>query len=201
MHAHRKHHAASLCTLMLLLGLATMAVAQGPRTGAIVVNGEPLSPATIQALEAQYRVPLQAGRYWYDRLTGAWGLEGGPTVAQIHPGLALGGPLRADASGGQTGVFVNGRALHPADVAALQRCTAVMPGRYWMNAAGIGGFEGGPPFFNLALLCQRATGGTGTGAGGRVLQGGGITSYTPPAGIPGGIGVSCGPGGGCVYSK
>jgi hypothetical protein len=25
----------------------------------------------------------------------------------------------------------------------------VIPGRYWLNAQGFGGFEGGPPLFNL----------------------------------------------------
>jgi hypothetical protein len=39
------------------------------------------------------------------------------------------------------------------DVAGLQRCTPVYRGRYWVNAQGIGGVEGGPPLFNLAALC------------------------------------------------
>jgi hypothetical protein len=67
--------------------------------------------------------------------------------------------MRADASRGNTRVVVNGRELHARDVQALQRCTPVMPGRYWVEASGIGGYEGGPPSFNLAALCAAAGGG------------------------------------------
>ena len=72
-----------------------------------------------------------------------------------------------------------------------------------MNASGVGG-EGGPPLFNLALLCQQAQGGQGSVhfPFGTVTQGDGITGFTPPAGTPGGgIGVTCGPDGGCMYSR
>ena len=56
----------------------------------------------IAAIEQQYGVRLAKGRYWYDRACGAWGIEGGPTVGFVMPGLAVGGPLRADSSGGNT---------------------------------------------------------------------------------------------------
>jgi hypothetical protein len=36
-----------------------------------------------------------------------------------------------------------------------------MPGRYWVLANGVGGFENLPPSFNLAVLC----GGNGGGGG------------------------------------
>jgi hypothetical protein len=126
----------------------------------VYINGVALSAETRQALEAAYRTPVAPGRYWYDPISGAWGGEGGPAGGLIHPGLKLGGPLRADASRGNTGVFINGRQLHILDVAALSRCTAVIPGRYWVLASGVGGFEGGPAIFNLATLCnpQRAGG-------------------------------------------
>ena len=76
-----------------------------------------------------------------------------------HPGLKLGGPLRLDASKGQTGVIVNGRELHERDVAALQRCLEVVPGSYWVLANGIGGPEGGQAQFDLAALCEAKSGG------------------------------------------
>ncbi|HEX7248893.1 MAG TPA: hypothetical protein VF262_00765, partial [Burkholderiales bacterium] len=44
-------------------------------------------------------------------------------------------------------------------VAALRRCTQVIPGRYWVAASGVGGYEGAPPSFNLAVLCANAGGG------------------------------------------
>jgi len=188
---------------LIVLSSSLLSLARAQERREIVVNGERLRPETIQALEQQYRIPLQSGRYWYDRVSGLWGSEGGPALGQVQPGLSLGGTLRANASGGVTNVFVNGRALHPADIAYLQRCTPVIPGRYWMNAAGIGGLEGGPPQFNITALCQQASGGSGNvhSRFGSITQGGGITGYTPPAGVPGGIGVTCGPDGGCIYSK
>jgi hypothetical protein len=85
-------------------------------------------------------------------------VEGGPAAGQILPGLSLGGPLQADASRGDTGVFLNGRELHAMDVAVLQRCVAVAPGRYWLAANGVGGYEHAPPSFNLTALCAAPAG-------------------------------------------
>lgn len=74
------------------------------------------------------------GRYWYDKVSGASGMEGGAALGRVHPGLKLGGALRADASGGGqgrlSGAFINGRELHPHDGAALQQITPAIPGRY-----------------------------------------------------------------------
>jgi hypothetical protein len=127
----------------------------------VVVNAVSLDTQTRSALERAYGVPLVPGRYWYDAVSGVWGREGGPAAGQIHPGLRLGGPLRRDASRGRTGVVVNGRELHALDVAALQRCTPVIPGRYWVLANGVGGQEHGPASFNLAALCGGSSGGGG----------------------------------------
>ena len=78
----------------------------------------------IAQLEAFAGVRLPDGEYWYDAKSGASGSVGGPMVALLPPGLSLGGALRADASGGGkgnvTGTFVNGRELHPTDVANLR---------------------------------------------------------------------------------
>jgi len=150
-----------LVCLAVGLGLTgTAGAVVGADAGsAVVVNGVALDPGTVLALEQAYRVPVRPGRYWYDRVSGAWGLEGGPGQGLLAPNLRLGGPLRADASAGNTGVFVNGRELHYLDVAALQRCTAVLPGRYWVDSRGIGGYEGAPPSFNLAAMCAARRGG------------------------------------------
>ncbi|MFO1198348.1 MAG: hypothetical protein U1E86_15385 [Burkholderiaceae bacterium] len=127
----------------------------------VTVNGTVLDARTLQALEKGYQSRVPPGRYWYDAVSGAWGLEGGPAAGQILPGLPLGGPLRADASRGRTGVFVNGRELHSLDVAALRRCVQVVPGRYWVQANGVGGYENAPPSFDLAALCGARGGGRG----------------------------------------
>ena len=119
--------------------VAASAIAQ---TGSVFINGAALDADKRRALEQAYGVPIQPGRYWYDAMSGVWGREGGPALGQVHPNLQLGPRLRADASNGNTRVFVNGRELHTMDVLALRRCTPVIPGRYWVLANGIGGYEG-----------------------------------------------------------
>ena len=61
----------------------------------VVVNGVRLEDSTRQALERGYGVPIKPGKYWYDAVSGVWGMEGGPAEGQIHAGLRLGGPLSA----------------------------------------------------------------------------------------------------------
>jgi hypothetical protein len=130
--------------------------ADGKAPTQIVVNAVPLTADTVKALQRMYPVPIRPGRYWYDAVSGAYGVEGGPIAGQMRPGLALGGPLRADASRGTSGVFINGRQLMLGEKAYLERTcrTRAIPGRYWVNARGLGGFENGPPIFNLALCGQ-----------------------------------------------
>jgi hypothetical protein len=138
-----------------LLGL----VGPGHRLAAqqrqVVVNRVRISDRDLQQFEQRWNTRVQNGNYWYDRLTGAWGLEGGPTAGWISPGLAFGGPLRADASGGNTGVFINGRELHLMDVQALMQIVQVQRGRWWMDAQGNFGPEGGPVWGNLMVLAQQ----------------------------------------------
>lgn len=144
-------------------GLLAAAAAMA-QDGAVVVNGRAIAPEMRRALERAYQVPIAPGRYWYDAVSGAWGIEGGPIAGQMMPGLKLGGPLRADASRGTSGVFVNGRQLTTVEVAGLaQACrTPVQRGRYWVNAQGVGGVEDGPPSFNLAACAPRQSGGSST---------------------------------------
>jgi hypothetical protein len=65
---------------------------------------------------------------------------------------------------GNTGVFVNGRELHIMDVVALRQFMPVYAGRYWCDANGNGGFEGGPALWNVWQLV-RAAGGRGSSGG------------------------------------
>jgi hypothetical protein len=155
-------------------------------TRSVVVNGEYLSDEELAQLERN-SVRVYDGRYWYDRACGAWGLEGGPTVGFILPGLSLGGPLRAEASGGNTGVFINGRQLHAQDVMALQELAGmVLPGRWWVDAQGNFGMEGDGQMGNLWVLAQMRR---GAAAGGR------SASYTSASG------VTVGGEGGFVYAQ
>ncbi|HUS29081.1 MAG TPA: hypothetical protein VMZ53_11240 [Kofleriaceae bacterium] len=142
---------------------------QQPVTAArrITINGMPASARdlqTIEALERQWGIRAQDGDYWYDNTTGATGLWGGPMVSLLPAGLALGGPMPAHASGGGngalTGVFVNGRELHPYDVTRLQQLVGqVYQGRWWVDAQGNFGQEGGAMLGNLYALQQKRSGG------------------------------------------
>ncbi|KAF9346957.1 hypothetical protein BGX26_001518, partial [Mortierella sp. AD094] len=125
----------------------------------VVINRVSLNQASLQRLQtAIYPNPVTPGNYWYDSISGAWGMMGGPCLGIIPAGLALGGPLPADASGGGTGVFINGREIHPVDRAGLQAIgiTAV-PGSWWVAANGAFGLQGVPiPIGNLRENAQRA---------------------------------------------
>jgi hypothetical protein len=134
--------------------------------GAVIVNGTVLDARVRMALEQRYGTRLQQGRYWYDTMSGLWGMEGGPSVGQIIPGLRL-GPLASDASVKsrwlRTFVFVNGREIHPRELSYLQNLFGpVGADRYWLDARGIAGYEGGPPQFDLrAKAIARGAGGGG----------------------------------------
>jgi len=120
----------------------------------VIVNGVRLSNDKITALQKQYGLTVVPGDYWYDKMCGAWGFRGGPSAGLILPYIDLGGPLQANASNGNTGVFINGRQLHMLDVVALQQITPVYQGRYWVDAQGNIGLEGGPALINLWLLAN-----------------------------------------------
>ena len=147
-------------------------------------NGGPLDGQglrVLEQLEAYARVRLPDGDYWYDHMSGVAGRWGGPAAILLMPGLPLGGRLPANASGGGngrlTGVFVNGRELHPYDVRALMAMYGqVWPGRWWVNGRGDFGFEGGPPIGNLRQAAAQARGGSwsrGWGSGSSSFWAGG----------------------------
>jgi hypothetical protein len=130
----------------------------------VVVNRLRLTDEAVAALEQRYGTRVMDGAYWYDRVCGAWGVEGGPGVAAMEAGLDLGGPLQPDASNGNTGVFINGRQLHPMDYVRLQQVVPmVLPGRWWLDAAGNFGVENGPMLGNLWMIVQSQFGNAGGG--------------------------------------
>jgi hypothetical protein len=150
-------------------------------TRRVTFNGTRLDDATIGVLERGMGITIPDYDYWYDPGCGAIGGVRGPAVGFFPPGLRLGGPLRADASGGGsgmlTGVFVNGRELHPQDLMGLASITGpVAPGRYWLDGSANFGIEGGGVAGNLLLLARaRQVQGGGGGAGG---GGGGGEAWT-----------------------
>lgn len=207
LHAFRGARVLRAAALAALSTLAPAGAAHGqatqPRAGAgaengVSINHVRLPDPTRSALEAQLGTQIPPGDYWYDALSGLFGLMGGPAIGYTLPGQQLGGPLPPDASGGGTNVFVNGRELHPMDVAALTTLLGpVMPGRYWLRYDGYYGIEGGLPLGNVILLAQQRSGGAGynrTAVGGHIGSDGQTSFYLDPGTgcsvIPGG-GVSC----------
>jgi hypothetical protein len=146
----------ALALTLILMTAVTPAESQQRQ---VLINRVRIPDQTLTALEQQWNTRVPDGRYWYDSFSGAWGMEGGPTAGWIPAGLQLGGPLRADASSGNTGVFVNGRELHLQDVAALMQIMPVYRGRWWVDAQGNFGAEGGPVLGNLRALAQQQAGG------------------------------------------
>jgi hypothetical protein len=132
----------------------TAAAPSAPGALRVVVNGVALEPGRIAALQREHGLRFASGEFWYDRVSGAWGVVGGPTAGAIAPGIAMGGPLRRDASRGNTGVIVNGREIRMEEVRALQQLVPVYPGRYWIDAQGSFGLEGGPMVGNLAAIAR-----------------------------------------------
>ncbi len=142
------------CLLRGLLGVLVMAGTQhvpARDATAIIVNNVALSAETTQALQQVYPVGIGPGRYWYDAISGAYGREGEPIAGQMVAGLALGGPIQADASRGKSGVFINGRQITGGEKAYLEQLcrTPVAPARYWILFNGLGGYEGAPASFHL----------------------------------------------------
>lgn len=143
--------------LPLLLSILLMAsVGYGQTDRSVYINREKISTETVQALESRYGISILDGRYWYDRHSGLWGMEGGPTVGVVMPGLAIGGDLPVDAANGNTNVFLNGLELHAQDVRNLRMWVGVVnPGRYWMDAYGNVGYVGGAAILNLWQLARQ----------------------------------------------
>lgn len=129
----------------------------------VFVNGVHLRDDRLKTLEQRYMTPIPDGAYWYDKMCGAWGMQGGPVLCTIEAHLNLGGPLQADASSGDTGVFINGRELHYLDTALLQRAVPlILPGRWWLDTYGNFGNEGGPMLGNLWTLAETQGGSRGS---------------------------------------
>jgi len=161
----------------------------------LTINGAPPNLSALNELEAAAGGQIPDGDYWYDALCGAWGYFGGPAQGVLPPNLQIAGPLPLEASGGGTPVVVNGRALHPLDVMGLNQLlmrvgSTCLPGRWFCDAMGSMGPEGGVPLINLHQLAAMGGGGgdnfwstgfsagnSSGGAGYVSLPGGGQVSF------------------------
>lgn len=134
----------------------------------VIINGSKLAASTLQQIEADYRIVIEDGSYWYDSRSGLWGVAGQAPAGVGLAGLQLGGALHADASKGDAGVFINGRQLTQAEVALLDQAFngAVTLNaffgvtRYWLNGDGSYGVEGSEAALgNLYQAAKSASGG------------------------------------------
>jgi hypothetical protein len=167
----------------------------------VVINGVELDGVTIDALEGELGWAVADGAYWYDTALGAVGLEGGPTAGFLPAGLTIGGPLLEDASGGTTGVVVNGRELPEDDLVALEQLfgAPIPPGRYFLDADGYYGYEGAIALGNVfdVVAASEQSGGGGfveETAGGWIGSDGSDGYYFDPesgCSVMAGDGVSC----------
>jgi hypothetical protein len=156
----------------------------------VYINRVRLDAEKLKALETTNQTRIESGRYWYDNICGAWGVEGGPTAGFIVAGLSLPGPMPADISGGGTGIFINGREIHSLDQLGLQRLFGITyQGQYWLDARGNLGIAGGPAIVNIVAAIQasqrRQSGGSTThgynstyGARGTLSGGSGGSMYS-----------------------
>jgi hypothetical protein len=149
---------------ILLLAVATTVGAEGDE---VRINNQVMASEEIHMWRLILQVPPEydiiPGEYWYDSFGGFWGEIGGPTLGQIHAGLPLGGPLPANASGTGSGTFINGREIHPDEVAYLFSLFGeVRKGRFWVNAQGVGGYEYGSAFFDIREAARKTRKGGST---------------------------------------
>lgn len=184
---------------LILIFLLASLVPGSAQSGTVVMNGSVVSPQVLNMIAQQYGTRLPAGRYWYDRNSGAWGYEGGGTQGFVQAGFGLYAPMPAQISGGNTGVYINGRHLPASDLYALQSLTGpINPGQYWLDAQGNAGYMGGPAIVNLRQLAgNQGYYRQGSGVGQNYSNGGGSYHNSNT-----GIGViTDGQGGAAVFSR
>ncbi len=132
-------------------------LAASPSPRVVSFNGVTITDDQVRGVELIAGKQFSTGAYWYDKVSGLWGRQGGRPQGRLQPGLELGGPLRQDASGGGTSVFINGRCLGWWELLRIRGFTTFPAGRYWLDASDNFGMEGQPtPMGNLRVLAAQA---------------------------------------------
>jgi hypothetical protein len=136
-------------------------------SGAVIINNKVLSKEQLRDIVTRYGVEPKAGNYWYDPVSGLYGVTGYPSYGFMYPGHNF-GVLSRNASSGNTGVLINGRELPQAEWAVLSYVIGyyVQPGSYWLDSQGnVGNSGNNTPVLNLFVLA-RQNGYSGKGSGG-----------------------------------
>jgi hypothetical protein len=150
-----------------------------PEIRELRINDVVIDPESIRTFERDNRTRIPRGDFWYDKISGAWGVAGEPTMGFTASGMDLGGPLKEDASRGNTGVFINDRQLPLQDVIGLWNLgVPVQQGRWWVDNSGNFGVEGNPQVLGNVFQYSRGKGGSYQRAtAGGYIGGDGQTSY------------------------
>lgn len=144
---------------------STAAAPAAPAAVSVYINQVVATQEQLSQLRQTYGAEPPPGRYWYDPRSGLYGMWGHEAAGYIRPGHQF-APLPANASNGDTGVFINGREINPTEAGFFQRIFgAVYQGRWWLDGnTGNIGLEGNPmPVANIVVALQQAQRNSGGG--------------------------------------
>ncbi len=123
----------------------------------IVINNIVLNETKVQEIISTYGVEPLPGRYWYDKVSGLYGVEGYDAYGYMYAGHDF-GELSRNASNGNSGVIINGRDLSATEWAVWSYILGyyIQTGAYWFDDKGNAGYEGyDVPLVNLFTAAQQ----------------------------------------------
>lgn len=145
---------------------ATNSPSSVPNTGEVKINNMTLSKEQIRDLVNRYGIEPRPGNYWYDPVSGLFGVYGYPSYGFMYPGHNF-GKVSRNASAGNTGVLINGRELPQQEWAVWSYMIGnyIQPGAYWFDGNGNVGYEGNNiPVLNMFVIArQNSYSGQGSG--------------------------------------
>ena len=133
----------------------------------VIINSVVLTEQQVTEIEKKYGIKPRPGKYWYDSVSGLYGVAGYPAYGFMFAGHNF-GKLDHNASNGSTGVVVNGRQLPQSEWAVWSYMLGywIQPGAYWLDHNGNACYQGNPiALVNLFVAAQqnvyRGKGGSG----------------------------------------